>query len=361
MVTTKLNKPHEASTPSIATLTKSQRRKLQSLSKEDERNFSMGVMSMIMTTVITIRFPAYYWILHFIKTFFYLPVRYFRFCKKGCELYLCDWCYAVTYISTACVILAFLRITFGIQTALEQYNGALLRAGFAMSCGPLIWSVHIFRNSIVFHSVDFMTSVFIHLSPFLLMWCLRWGAGTPSAFNTAFPGMIHVCESEEDYAIADTCLQSFRGIVWCDACSAPLSDFVIPPMFLYICVWSVPHYYFIFVKWHDWIKETKRVILYDYFVETNPGLNAMFERNLTFGGVIGTQYAGPLGYMLFHLVMCVASAATSYLLWHSFLFHTAVFFFILVTAVHNGSQYMFRMFAYRYAEEQLQKHQNVLN
>jgi len=231
MTTTDKSQTHDASIPSIATLSKSQRRKLQGLSKGEEMNYSMGVMTMLMTTVLVIRFPAYYWILHFMKTFFYLPVRYFRFCKKGCELYLCDWCYMVTYLSTACAILAFLRITFGIQTALEEYNGVLFRAGFAMSCGPLIWSVYLFRNSIVFHSVDYMTSVFIHLSPFLLMWCLRWGAGTPSAFNTAFPDMIRVCESEEDYAIADTCLQSFQGIVWCNACTAPLTDFVVPPTF----------------------------------------------------------------------------------------------------------------------------------
>jgi len=365
MVTTDQNQTHEASKnrakPSVATLTKFQRRKLQDLSKGDEMNFTMGVTSMMMTTIVSICFPAYFWILHFMKTAFYLPVRYFRFRKKGQELYLLDWCYVVTYISTACIILAFLRITFGIQTALEEYNSVLLRAAFAMSCGPLIWSVYIFRNSIVFHDVDYMTSVFIHMSPFMLMWCLRWGAGIPSAFNSAFPEMIHVCDSEEEYAAADTCLRSFRGMVWCDACSAPPSDFVVPPVFLYVIVWSVPQFYFMFVKWRDWIKETKREILYSYFLETNPGLNAMFERNLTLGGVVGIQYAGPLGYMLLHLVVTVATSATSFFLWHSFLLHTAVFFFALVTAVHNGSQYMFRVFAYRYAEGQLQKHQSVLD
>jgi len=363
MTTTSQNQPHEASNaklkPSIATLTKSQRSKLQGFSKKDEMHYTLGVMTMLATTVIVSRFPEYYLMWHFLRTIFYLPVRYFRFLKNGWELYLLDWCYFVTYISTACGILALLRTTGMIHTPLEEYNGKLIRAGFAMSCGPLIWSVFIFRNSLVFHDIDHMTSVFIHLSPFILMWCLRWGAGTPSIIHTTFPERYRVCESEEEFAAADVCLQSLQGVVWCDACSAPPSDFVLPATAIYICIWAIPYFYLIFVRWSDWIKETKRDTLYAYFALTNPSMNAMFERNLN--GLFGSKYAGPMGYMLYHLFSTVTLAATSYLLWHSFLLHTALFFFILVTAVNNGSKYSFRVFAYRYAEGQLKKHLSVLD
>jgi len=344
---------------SVANLTRPQRVKLQAFSKEHEMNHTKGVITVVTTTAIAVRFPAYYWIWHFLRSIFYIPDRYFRFRKLGKELYLLDFCYAVTYISTICFFLAFLRVTFGIASFLEQYNDVILRAGFAMSSGPLIWSIYVFRNSIVFEDVNFLTSVFIHMSPFTLMWCLRWGAGVPSVINAAFPDMFRICGSEEDLAAADTCLESLRGAVWCDACSAPLSDFVLPPAFLYLFVWAVPHFYLIFVRWGDWIKQTKRETLYAYFVETNPGLNAAFERNL--GAIVGRKYAGPLGYMLLHLVISITTAASSYVLWHSFLVHTAVFIFILTKAIHNGSEYKFRVFAYRYAEGQLKKHQAVLD
>jgi len=363
MTTTSKNQPHEASNaklkPSIATLTKSQRSKLQGFSKKEEMHYTLGVMTMLATTAITFRFPAYYWIWHFFRTIFYLPVRYFRFRKNGWELYLVDWCYCVTYISTACGILALLRATGIIHSPLEAYNGILIRAAFAMSSGPLVWSVYMFRNSIVFHDIDHMTSVFIHMSSNILMWCLRWGAGTPSVIQTTFPEMLRVCASEEEFAAADICLQSLRGVVWCDACAAPPSDFLLPATAIYMCVWAVPYFYFIFVRWDDWIKETKRDTLYAYFALTNPRLNAMFERNLK--GLFGSKYAGPMGYMLYHLFTTVTLSATSYVLWHSFLLHSAVFLFILVTAVHNGSKYSFRVFAYRYAEGQLQKHLSVLD
>lgn len=316
-------------------------------------------MAVVTTTAVVVRFPAYYWIWHFIRSAFYIPDRYFRFRKDGSELYLLDFCYFVTYMSTICFILAFLRVTFGIVSPLEQYNAAIIRAGFAMSCGPLVWSVYIFRNSLVFEDVNHLTSVFIHLSPFTLMWCLRWGAGVPSAIEQTFPGMFRICDSEGDLAAADACLESLRGAVWCDACSAPPSDFVLPSAVLYFGVWAVPYFYLIFVRWADWIKETKRATLYSYYAETNPGLIAVFERNLD--SIVGNQYSGPIGYMFSHLVVSMTTAVFSYVLWHSFVVHTAVFFFILAQAVHNGSQHKFRIFAYRYAEGQLEKHRAVID
>ena len=45
-------------------------------------------------------------------------------------------------------------------------------AGFSFSNGALVWSVVIFKNASVFHSVDHMTSTFIHLSPALFFYCL---------------------------------------------------------------------------------------------------------------------------------------------------------------------------------------------
>jgi len=331
----------------------------------------MGVMAVIVTTAMTVRFPGYYWIWHFLRTIFYLPVRFLRFRNNGWELYLLDWCYVVTYLTISCILIALLRINFGIHTPVEQFNDELIKIGFAMCCGPLIWSVYVFRNSIVFHDVDYMTSVFIHLSPFTLMWCLRWGAGVPSTIQTAFPDMFQVCASPEEFAAADACLEApfffesrwGSNMLWCTACSAPFWEFVIPPAFLYLGVWAIPYFYFICIRWNDWILDTKRETLINYFVQTNPELNTFLERNLVgLLGVLGChrKYASPLGYMLFHFVSVVVTASTSYFLWHSFVLHTFVFFFALKTAVHNGSQYMFRVFAYRYAAGELKKHHTLL-
>ena len=60
--------------------------------------------------------------------------------------------------------------------------------------GPLCWSVFIFRNSIVLHDIDQLTSTFIHLSPPLLFWCWRWGGGVgPGIIHRSWPGMLDIC------------------------------------------------------------------------------------------------------------------------------------------------------------------------
>merc|ERR1719443_1571561 len=50
----------------------------------------------------------------------------------------------------------------------------LFDIAFACASGPLIFSVKLFRNSIVFHSVDKMTSCFIHVMPFVVCYTVRF-------------------------------------------------------------------------------------------------------------------------------------------------------------------------------------------
>lgn len=39
---------------------------------------------------------------------------------------------------------------------------------------PLLWSIVAFRNSLVFHSLDMLTSHFLHLYPACVSWSQRW-------------------------------------------------------------------------------------------------------------------------------------------------------------------------------------------
>ena len=45
---------------------------------------------------------------------------------------------------------------------------------FTFALGPLSAAIVLWRNSLVFHDVDKVTSVFIHIMPPLLMYCLKW-------------------------------------------------------------------------------------------------------------------------------------------------------------------------------------------
>ena len=58
---------------------------------------------------------------------------------------------------------------------------------FLVCNGPLAWSVLAFAQSLVFHSHAHMTSVFVHVSPMLLTYAIRWRHG-PTADHEVFSG-----------------------------------------------------------------------------------------------------------------------------------------------------------------------------
>lgn len=127
----------------------------------------------------------------------------------------------MSYYTLAGCFIALLRTQFGFVSVLAPYNNILVKIGFAFTSGkgsrhpestgeqngrltdgthltpgPLSWSILIFKNSIVLHDIDQMTSVFIHLSPALVFWCLRWGGGFgPSRIETGWPGAC-VCATD---------------------------------------------------------------------------------------------------------------------------------------------------------------------
>lgn len=88
--------------------------------------------------------------------------RTVSFCQQNYQYYMLDWCY-----------FANLLVLVYLWTPLRS-DPRVFTVVFCISHGPLPWAVYLFRNSLVFHSLDRITSCFIHISPMLVMWCLRW-------------------------------------------------------------------------------------------------------------------------------------------------------------------------------------------
>ena len=57
----------------------------------------------------------------------------------------------------------------------------LLKSNFLLANGPLAFAVPVWRNSLVFHDLEKITSLYIHVYPGLLLFALRWYPSSPSA------------------------------------------------------------------------------------------------------------------------------------------------------------------------------------
>ena len=277
-------KQHRVSTLSVNELDRAQRSRLQQHMRHDELACTAGVSNAFVTAILAFRWPMHFWLWHLVKTFVLVPWRYVRFKATKSELYLLDWCYVVSWLINGLALFAVL--VNGAEYG--SLNRELVRAGFAMASGPLAWSVFVFRNSLVFHDIDNMTSVFIHLSPAMLFWCIRWGAGMGPGVVNAHWHLFDVCD---DYAAADACVQSpdgepnFAGWLWCDACPAQPAEFLVYPALVYVFGWSIP--YFVIILWWlgPWIERSGKEILYDYFKKVQPALCEWFEMRL--GPIVG--------------------------------------------------------------------------
>lgn len=101
----------------------------------------------------------YYFVCVFVPMLTLIRAIHYR--SKGWHYYMVDFCYFSCF-STLYFI------------SLDRTNEKLFRTLFLFANGALAMSVAAFRNSMVFHRLDYMISVMIHVVPMLTTLRIRW-------------------------------------------------------------------------------------------------------------------------------------------------------------------------------------------
>lgn len=78
----------------------------------------------------------------------------------------------------------FVQVLCILQLYAFPSNCNLLKSIFLLANGPLAFAVPVWRNSLVFHDLEKITSLYIHVYPGLLLYALRWYPSSPSAAAT---------------------------------------------------------------------------------------------------------------------------------------------------------------------------------
>ncbi|KMS96096.1 hypothetical protein BVRB_002080 [Beta vulgaris subsp. vulgaris] len=102
----------------------------------------------------------------------FVPLRWIYYKYKKWHYYLLDFCY---YANTI----------FLVALLMYPKNEKLFMVCFSFSEGPLAWAIIVWRCSLVFNSIDKLTSVLIHLLPGLVFFTIRWW--NPSTFAAMHP------------------------------------------------------------------------------------------------------------------------------------------------------------------------------
>jgi hypothetical protein len=127
----------------------------------DKLFFTFGLLNILASQYFILKMPSYFWIWYTIVMPILLFTRIFHFKNLGWQYFLLDFCYFV-------LLLTFINLYL-----LPDYH-LLFKVCFIYVNGPVTGAIVVWRNSLVFHDYDKVTSVYIHLLPAVLYYAARW-------------------------------------------------------------------------------------------------------------------------------------------------------------------------------------------
>jgi len=156
----------------------------------NEINFTCGVLNCIFVGYIFGVYPQHFWLVYLIEGSFLIPVRARAFTKHtwlNIAFYLADFVCVTNIIFLLSIVLSiFNRIMESPIVPLGYYKFFSLAAA-GISCGPLLSACMILPVvCLLFHDINTMADLFIHIFPPMLMSTFRWNA---AEVNESWPGV----------------------------------------------------------------------------------------------------------------------------------------------------------------------------
>jgi hypothetical protein len=275
----------------------------------DQVSYVVGVVNVCATMYLLGKWPTRFYLWHSPKAVLLITMRWFSFVsqKPAQHFLLLDFCY---FANALCLL--YLWVWPG--------SALLFQICFICSNGPLAWSVLAFNQALVFHSQPHITSVFIHVSPMLLTYGLRWHA---SEFAVCASGDFPSCAGGP----------SAHALVW-----QATYGFYAP--------WLVLYYFWVFVVLGPYIQSRGFQTLFDRVSEKGP--LAPILRAIPDGTQL--KLLKKAVYILSHFLFGTLTMGLAAVLFYSHHAHITFVCAIGVASAWNASTFYFEPFAKKYAE-----------
>jgi len=136
----------------------------------DKLSFTFGVTCIIFTEFLALRHPEYFTQFYIGLITLLLSYRYIDYSASKSQLYMVDFCY-------------FMNVSVILQTGLYPDCLSWYKANYVLCMGCLMAAIIMWNNSLVFHSLDKLTSFCLHAFPCLNIHLHRWGLITCQAIK----------------------------------------------------------------------------------------------------------------------------------------------------------------------------------
>ncbi|KYR01088.1 transmembrane protein [Tieghemostelium lacteum] len=281
----------------------------------DKCAFTIGLIVLFISEFILLRSPNlfYQW-----YTLLIVPLMAFRFImyhRAKYHYFMLDFCYL-------CQVLLLFYL-FGHTYVLgTNVTANLFKLVFALCNGPLLAGCLVWRNSLVFHDVDKLTSVFIHLCPPIVTYCLRWYPQSPYSEELA-------CGGSE--------------------CSYTLKEAYFIPILLYI-FWQVFYYVKTEVVDQSKLANDKDIMTslrWMSIKQPHPVYKYLVKKGFTVSPLVIL--------MLVQLLYTLGTLLAVPIIIRSFYLHTGLLIFVFVAVSWNGSSFYFEVFSENYSKRLLKE------
>lgn len=199
-------------------------------------------------------------------------------------------------------------------------------AAFGLANGPVSWAIYAWRNALVFHSLDKMTSIVIHLSAPLVLYAIRWFPPPSNSWFITYPLITHN-DVSKTYEIG-----FFHSI--------------LIPMSVYL-IWQAIYCYIILdLKYENVLSAKTHATSFSWiskdFLEKKT--DSIFTKV--------ANWVGPKNHLYLFLVMnflyALVTLLPTVLFYRYFWLHTAFIVFIINISIFNGADYYMEVFSRQY-------------
>ncbi|KNE65854.1 hypothetical protein AMAG_09822 [Allomyces macrogynus ATCC 38327] len=283
--------------------------------KRDKIAFFFGATDLWLTAALLGLYPRSVPVWYTIKAVILLGIRWGSYRRKRWHYFLADFCYLINSM-----LLVFLLVMPSSTT--------LFNVLFACAHGPLAWAIVTWRNSMVFHSLDKMTSVFIHLSPPVTLMALRWLDTTASTAASPYYG---------GYPGAPQRTEPLPAM--------SMTEALVGSTIVYL-VWQVAYYVLILHRRRDKVYKQGYATSFTWLLQDQGAIGKAM-------GVFGDQHR-LVTFMLLQFVYSMVTVLPSYVFARSQIANMLFLAFILSASIWNGANFYINVFSKRYLTD-LQK------
>ncbi|KAI0598131.1 hypothetical protein F4775DRAFT_197698 [Biscogniauxia sp. FL1348] len=129
------------------------------ITMREKISFICGVMNIFISGYLIGAYPEWFHLWYTIQLVYFMPIRYYTYHSRGYHYFLADLCYFVNFL---------LVLSIWIFPSSKR----LFVSSYCLAFGNNAVAIIMWRNSLVFHDFDKVTSLFIHIMPCATLHCI---------------------------------------------------------------------------------------------------------------------------------------------------------------------------------------------